>query len=215
MHSARRMRLRFDHKCGTVKLTYPLGVSRRTVLAWAAKQKEWVEQQLLSRLPPEPFVPGAVIPLGEDEVELFWNEAAPRAPLLVPGKLTSGGPLNGFAGRIERFLKRLALERLSSETAKIATAARIRPVSVSVGDATTRWGSCSSSKRIRYSWRLIFAPDEARRYVVAHEVAHLVHLNHGPKFKAMERQLFGGDVDAARALLRRVGPRLRRLGSIR
>lgn len=209
------MRLRFDDKCGIVKLTYPLGTSKPTVLAWVRDQKEWVEQQLLCRLPPEPFVPGAIIPLGDDEVELSWNEAAPRAPRLLSGKLTSGGPLHGFAGRIECFLKRFALELLSSETANIAAAAGIRPKSVSVGDATTRWGSCSSSKRIRYSWRLIFAPAEVRRYVVAHEVAHLIHLNHGPEFKAIERQLFGGDVAAARALLRWVGPRLRRLGGVR
>jgi predicted metal-dependent hydrolase len=81
-----------------------------------------------------------------------------------------------------------------------------------VGDANTRWGSCSAERKIRYSWRLILAPPAARRYVVAHEVAHLVHLDHGPRFKALEAQLFAGDVAAARGLLRRVGPRLKRIG---
>jgi hypothetical protein len=51
-----------------------------------------------------------------------------------------------------------------------------------------------------------------RRYVAAHEVAHLVHLNHGPEFKALEARLFGPGVSAAKASLRRIGPRLRRLG---
>ena len=86
---------------------------------------------------------------------------------------------------------------------------------VAVGDADTRWGSCSSSGRIRYSWRLILAPPEVRRYVVAHEVAHLVHMDHGPKFKALERELFEGDADAARLLLRRIGSRLKRIGRTR
>jgi predicted metal-dependent hydrolase len=58
---------------------------------------------------------------------------------------------------------------------------------------------------------LILAPPMVRRFVVAHEVAHLVHLNHGPEFKALEEQLFDGDVPAARALLRQVGGRLRRI----
>ena len=87
--------------------------------------------------------------------------------------------------------------------------------SVSVGDAGTRWGSCSASGSIRYSWRLILASAEVRRYVVAHEVAHLVHMDHGTKFKALERKLFEGDVDAARLLLGRIGSRLKRIGRTR
>jgi hypothetical protein len=153
-----------------------------------------------------------VIPLGDGDVALQWEEFGSRAPKLVPGKLIAGGPVESFPGRIERFLKGYALEILSRETAEFAALAGVTAASVTVGDAGTRWGSCSSSRRIRYSWRLVFAPSDARRFVVAHEVAHLVHLNHGPEFKALECKLYGGDVAAARALLRRVGPRLRRLG---
>jgi len=85
---------------------------------------------------------------------------------------------------------------------------------VSIGDAGTRWGSCSSSGSIRYNWRLVLAPPEVRRWVVAHEVAHRVHMNHGPAFKALEAELFAGDADAARLVLRRVGPRLKRIGRV-
>jgi predicted metal-dependent hydrolase len=98
------------------------------------------------------------------------------------------------------------------ETQEIAALAGKSVRSVTVGDAETRWGSCSSQGRIRYSWRLILAPPEARRYVVAHEVAHLVHLNHGAEFKSLERRLFGDETGPARELLRRCGPRLKRIG---
>ena len=214
MRNARRMRLRFEQGNGTLKLTYPLGMARRTVLDWAVSQRAWVKRQLESVLPPEPFVPGAVIPVGDGIMELEWQESGPRTPSFTAEKLVAGGPAEGFTSRIERFLKRHALELLSRETAEFAALAGATVASVTVGDAGTRWGSCSSERRIRYSWRLVFAPSEARRFVVAHEVAHLVHLNHGPEFKALERRLYGGDVAAARALLRRVGPRLRRLGRI-
>jgi predicted metal-dependent hydrolase len=93
-----------------------------------------------------------------------------------------------------------------------AAAAGVKPRSVSIGDAATRWGSCSSEGRIRMSWRLIHAAPHVRRYVAAHEVAHLVHLNHGAEFKALEARLFGTGVAEAKAALRRVGPRLRRIG---
>ena len=73
-------------------------------------------------------------------------------------------------------------------------------------------GAARPSGRIRLSWRLILASPQARRYVVAHEVAHLVHLNHGPEFKALEARLFGSGLAAAKASLRREAPRLRRIG---
>ena len=83
---------------------------------------------------------------------------------------------------------------------------------VSIGDASSRWGSCSASGAIRYNWRLVLAPPDVRRWVVAHEVAHRVHMNHGASFKALEAELFDGDVEAARSTLRLVGPRLKRVG---
>jgi predicted metal-dependent hydrolase len=212
IRGAHRLRLRLDEKRGVLKLTGPLRMNRKAALAWAAGQREWVEAQLGAMLPPEPFVPGARIPLDGEDVELVWDEKAPRTPSLGAGRLACGGPREGFARRIELFLKRRALDILSRETVEVAGRAGAALSSVTVGDADTRWGSCSSAARIRYSWRLVLAPPEARRYVVAHEVAHLVHLNHGPGFKALERQLFGGDPAAARLLLRRAGPRLKRIG---
>ena len=118
----------------------------------------------------------------------------------------------GFARRVELFLKRLALATMSGEAASSPRRPASTRATISVGDAGTRWGSCSSQGRIRLSWRLILASPQARRYVVAHEVAHLVHLNHGPAFKALEAHLYGSGLAAAKASLRREAPRLRRIG---
>jgi predicted metal-dependent hydrolase len=162
------------------------------------------------------LLPGARIPLEGRDVLLVHDDGSPRTARLDGDRLLCGGPIDGFARRIELFLKRRALDTLSRETAEIARAADVAAAAVSVGDADTRWGSCSAERRIRYSWRLILAPRAARRFVVAHEVAHLVHLDHGPGFKRLEARLFGhfasGEVAAARSLLRRVGPRLKRIG---
>lgn len=212
LRSARRLRLRLDERRGLLKLTCPHRMSQRAALAWAAEQHEWVAAQLASLLPAEPFAPGSQIPIHGKEIRLAWIEGASRTPMLKGNELHCGGPETGFSRRIETFLKQLALDTLSQDTAQIAATAGVSPRSVSVGDATTRWGSCSAGGRIRYSWRLILAPPEVRRYVVAHEVAHLAHLNHGPEFRTLEARLFGGDVRAARDLLRRVGPRLKRVG---
>ncbi len=212
VRGARRLRLRFDERRRVLKLTCPPRTSRRSALAWAAEQRAWVDTQIADALPGEPFVPGAIIPVEGRDTRLVWLQGASRVARLERDELRCGGDEGGFARRIETCLKRLALDTLSLETAEFAAAAGISPRSVTVGDANTRWGSCSAEKRIRYSWRLILAPPAARRYVVAHEVAHLVHLDHGAEFKALESRLFDGDVAAARGLLRRVGPRLKRIG---
>jgi predicted metal-dependent hydrolase len=212
MRTARRVRLRFDESTGSLKLTCPARMSRRAALAWALDQREWVEAQLARSAPPMPLVPGAVIPIQGEETRIVWDEAHARTPRMVGGELHCGGPEVGLARRIENYLKALALKTMSEEVAEFASLAGVEAAAVSIGDPATRWGSCSSSGRIRLSWRLILAPPHVRRYVVAHEVAHLKHLNHGAQFKALEARLFGHGLAEAKASLRRVGPIIRRVG---
>lgn len=212
IRNARRLRLRFDESAGILKLTCPPRTSRRSALAWALDQREWIDAQLARALPAEPFEPGAIIPLEGADIALMWSEGEPRSPKLAAGELFCGGPAESFSRRIETFLKRRALAIMSGEVAEFAAAAGVSPKSVAVGDAGTRWGSCSSQGRIRLSWRLILAPPQVRRYVVAHEVAHLVHLDHGPQFKALEARLFGPGLAEAKGQLKRLGPRLRLIG---
>ena len=215
LRSARRLRLRFDEAAGVLRLTCPWRTSRRAALAWALDQREWIDAQLARADPAEPFVPGASIPLEGQDVRIAWREDWPRAAALIDRELRCGGPEAAVARRIESFVKARAREVMSRDVAEFAVAAGVTPRSVSIGDAATRWGSCSSEGRIRLSWRLILAPPEVRRYVAAHEVSHLVHLNHGPEFKGLEARLFGAGVAEAKAALRRIGPRLRRIGGRR
>jgi len=212
IRNARRLRLRFDESAGALKLTCPPRTSRRKALAWALDQREWIDAQIARAEAPMPFEPGALIPVEGVETRLIWSDRLGRMPLLAAGELRCGGPLSGYARRIETFLKRHALDVMSREAAEYAAKAGLTVRSVSVGDAASRWGSCSSPGRLRLSWRLILAPPDVRRYVVAHEVAHLRHLNHGAEFKALEASLFGPGVAAAKSELRRLGPRLRRIG---
>jgi predicted metal-dependent hydrolase len=212
IRNARRLRLRFDEAAGVLRLTCPLRTSRRAALSWVLDQRGWIDAQLARAGAPEPFMPGATIPLLGAETRIHWAAHFPRSPALIEGELRCGGPEDAVPVRIERFLRRLALRTMSSDVAGYAAAAGVSPSSVSIGDAATRWGSCSSQGRIRLSWRLILAPPEVRRYVAAHEVAHLVHLHHGPEFKALEARLFGPGLAQAKAMLRRIGPRLRLIG---
>jgi predicted metal-dependent hydrolase len=209
---ARAMRLRLDEARERLVLTFPRRMSRRTALDWVLGQGEWVDRQLASVRPGEPFVPGSTIPLEGRAIQLQWMDSLPRNPELVDGVLRCGGPEAAFAGRIENFLRARARRRLSEATAAMAEKGAVSIKSVAVGDASSRWGSCSVSGSIRYNWRLILAPPHLLSWVVAHEVAHRRHMDHGPAFKALEAELYDGDVAAARAELRALGTRLKRVG---
>jgi predicted metal-dependent hydrolase len=209
---ARRLRLSLDEPRGLLRLTVPRRVSRRAALAWAEQQSDWVEAQLARIEPGEPLASGATIPFDGTDVLLQWDEAASRTPRLDGQILRCGGPAERFSDRIARWLRDEARRRLVEETRALTARNGIADAPVSVGDADTRWGSCSSSGAIRYNWRLLLAPPHVRAYVVAHEVAHRVHLNHGPGFHALQATLYDGDVGDARLALRRIGPRLKRVG---
>ena len=212
LKSARRLRLRFDEARGVLKLTCPLRTSRRAAISWALDQRDWIEAQVARAVTSTPFGNGAIIPIEGEEVRIFWDPAAPRTPTRDGGDLRVGGLQSSLARRVELFLKRRALNTMSQEVAEYAAAAGVAAASVSVGDPGTRWGSCSSQRKIRLSWRLILAPPAVRRYVVAHEVAHLRHLDHSREFKALEARLYGHGVAEAKASLRRLGPLLRGVG---
>jgi predicted metal-dependent hydrolase len=211
---ARTMRLRVDPRTGGVVLTFPRRLSQRRALAWAASQQAWIEAAI-ARIPPRvPLEPGQKLPLHGVPHLIDWRAERPRTVRVEPERIVIGGPAEMVEARLLRWLKRHALEVLTAETREFAEKAGVTIERVGVGDPRSRWGSCSSSGAIRYSWRLILAPDWVRRATVAHEVAHRVHMNHGPDFHALVEQLLGIDPAPARAWLRREGASIHRIGRL-
>jgi hypothetical protein len=211
---ARTMRLRVDRRTGEVILTMPRRASRRRALEWAAGHAGWVEAELAKVVPARAIEPGTALPLYGRPHAVDWAEGRSRLPSVAADRILVGGPRDGLEPRLLRWLRRHALDLLSAETAEFAAKAGVEVRRVGVGDPRSRWGSCSSSGALRYSWRLIFAPDFVRRATVAHEVAHRVHMNHGPAFHRLVAALLGEDPAPARTWLRREGAALHRIGRI-
>ncbi|HEV2815749.1 MAG TPA: SprT family zinc-dependent metalloprotease [Allosphingosinicella sp.] len=209
---ARRLRLHVDPRTRAVTLTVPKRTSRRSALAWAAGHRAWIEAALAAIPETIRFAPDALVPLHGVAHRIDWDPARPRRIERGEGRLVAGGPAEGLDRRLLRWLKAHALDLLGRETRELAQRAGARVTRIGVGDPVSRWGSCSGSGAIRYSWRLILAPDFVRRATVAHEVAHLVHLNHGPAFHALVADLLGADPRPARAWLKREGAALHRFG---
>ncbi len=104
--------------------------------------------------------------------------------------------------RVRDYLAALAQDELARARPRARRADRDKIARVGVRDTKSRWGSCSSSGNLSFSWRLVFAPEPVIDYVVAHEVAHLVEMNHGPRFWRVVASLTP-DSAAPRAWLKR------------
>lgn len=207
---SRRYKLVFDGARGELRLTLPRRANATRALKWASEQQAWLSEQVGKSAAPVLVAPGAFVPVFGIERRVEWAAGAPRAVRLDAEVLRLGGPAETAGRRIERWLKAEALALMTYESREIAERAGLRVGRVGVGDPRSRWGSCTHDGDLRYSWRLVMAPDHVRRATVAHEVAHLRHMDHGAAFHALVEELHDGNVDAARAWLRREGRGLHR-----
>ncbi|MEL6280973.1 MAG: M48 family metallopeptidase, partial [Pseudomonadota bacterium] len=105
------------------------------------------------------------------------------------GRLDVGGPEVGIDRRVAAWLKEEARAWLLARAGVHAAQLGARFERIAIRDTTSRWGSCSASGALSFSWRLILAPDAVSDYVAAHEVAHLREMNHSARFWALVERL--------------------------
>lgn len=204
---ARRMSLRVSGLDGRVSLTVPHGVSEKTMHRFLAERETWLRQHISGVDEAVQVGPGAELPI-EGRLRLVVPAPVPRivledARLLIPERLSQ--PEKGIAPWIKRQARPL-LEEASQAYARQLGVGFSR---VTLKDTRSRWGSCSSAGNLNYSWRLLLAPRPVLRYVAAHEVAHLVEMNHSPAFWAVVARIYP-DWQAQRDWLRSYGNGLHR-----
>ncbi len=213
---SRRFTLRIRAASRDVLLTVPARASLKAAREFAERHSAWIGVRL-ARLPrPVVFEPSARAPLRGVEHRIVHRPGARGVVWLEPRE---GEPLICVAGerphvprRVADFLKREALKDIEAAVARHAKAIGVRPKRIAVRDTVSRWGSCSSAGRLSFSWRLILAPPFVLDYLAAHEVAHLVHMNHSPKFWSVVRRAFP-HVDRAETWLKAHGASLHRYGA--
>jgi predicted metal-dependent hydrolase len=208
---ARRLIVKVHPSTGEVTVVAPSQRALDRALAFAKGETRWIAQQL-ARIPkPVPFLHGAKIPYrGEDHLIVAGEGLVARHE--DRALISIGGRAEHAPRRMTDFLKREARKLLDARTRDFAARIGATVRRVSVRDTASRWGSCSTGKNISYCWRLIMAPDFVADYVVAHEVAHLKEMNHGPRFWRLVRELVG-DVETPQLWLRKNGTALHRYGA--
>lgn len=203
--SARRMTMRLAPDGSEVRITLPRWGRTAEALEFARSRADWLAAQLHALPAPLVLRDGALLPYQGLALVLRHDPARPRRVRVEDAALLVGGPAEGLDGRVRRWLEGEARRLLADDLAHYCALAGSAPPSLMLSRARRRWGSCAADGTIRINWRLIMAPAAVRRSVVAHEVAHLAHFDHSPRFHAHLDDLFEGDVEAANHWLRREG----------
>lgn len=206
---AKRIILRID-PVGTVTLVVPRRTSRDEAVAFARSKAEWLNDRLAALPQPVPFRNGAELPvLGR--THRIRHDPFSCGVRLCRSEIVVAGECGHLPRRVADFLRREARRECADRARRFARRLGRQVGRVSVRDPKSRWGSCSHKGHLSFSWRLILAPEWVLDYVIAHEVAHLVEMNHGPRFWRLVDRLYPDSV-RPREWLRRHGTRLHRYG---
>jgi predicted metal-dependent hydrolase len=184
---ARRYTLRIHPSDREAILTMPPRGTLADAKDFAQRHGAWIAARL-GRLPKAaPFHHGAIIPLRgiphrivhrAGERGTVWTETRDSGERI----LCVAGGLEYLDRRVHDFLKREARRDLQKVAQRYADTLGVKVKRLSIRDQSSRWGSCTSAGSLSFSWRLILAPPFVLDYLAAHEVAHLVEMNHSPRF---------------------------------
>lgn len=205
---ARRMTLRIEAGGRGLRVTVPPGIAPREVERFLDRHQGWLETRL-AKLPDKPQVrAGVKLPLrgvphlivhAEGRRGTVTASAEDGAPVLIVH-----GDKQHLPRRLADFLKREAKRDIEALVARHTERVGRNAKSIRFKDTTSRWGSCTAQGGLSFSWRIMMAPPVVIDYLVAHEVAHLKEMNHGPNFWALCKELCPR-TEEARAWLKRNG----------
>ena len=216
---AKRLTLRMlaqERDGDLMKVTVPPGTDRDEIDDFLERQRDWIARQLASRPQRMPLADGASIPVRGVDTRIVHASRGRGATRLAerdgePAILVFGEEEH-LTRRVKDLLKKEARADLRRAVAHHASRLGVRPTSVTIRDTVSRWGSCSTTGALNFSWRIVCAPPEVLDYLAAHEVAHLREMNHSPRFWARVAETLPG-YEEPRRWLKCNGARLHAIGS--
>ena len=215
--SARRYTLRIHATRREAILSMPLRGSLTDARAFAERHGAWLAERLRKLPVAVTFAAGATLPLRGELVRIVHRPRTRGTVWLECGDdganmLCVAGDAAHTARRVKDHLKREARRDLAVAVRRYADALGVRFKRISVRDQSSRWGSCNSDGVLSFSWRLIMAPPFVLDYLAAHEVAHLVEMNHSHRFWRVVARVCP-ETDRAKAWLNAHGNDLHRYGA--
>lgn len=211
---ARRLILRLDEHGSGALVTIPKHASFAEGLAMAQRKSDWIKRQLAKTPDTVVFGDGVEVPfLGSPHVIRHVPQG--RGVQRIAGEILVAGRTEHLNRRLTDWLKAQARSTINQRAHDKALEVDRRISKISIRDTRSRWGSCGAGGSLNFSWRLVMAPVHVLDYVIAHEIAHLVHRDHGAGFWALAESLTDtslGRMEDARAWLNAFGRTLHRYG---
>lgn len=178
---ARSIVLRYQPLKHALTLTLPPYVSIRKGLGFIEKKQDWVHKQLAKHQDKIPFADGSMLPVLGTEYRLT-HVGGRGVVRMEHGQLFVPGDPTFMARRVRDWLKKTAYEAISQRAHTQADLLGCTIRKITLRDTRSLWGSCTRNGHLSFSWRLLLAPPEVLDYLVSHEVAHLVEMNHSKRF---------------------------------
>jgi len=210
---ARRMIVKVNPATGEVSVTTPSRRGLSAALEFARGEKDWIAGQLAKAPGPVRLCAGSTVPYRGVPHLILAAQGGPGPVWAQEGVIFVRGDAAHAPRRVLDFLKKEARKAFEARVLHHAAMLGVKASRITVRDTASRWGSCSTARALSFSWRLILAPDFVLDYVVAHEVAHLRELNHGPRFWAHVRSLIC-DMKAPQNWLKSNGRELQRYSAL-
>lgn len=185
---ARRFSLRVAQADGRVTLSFPTRAREADAIAFAYAQEEWIRTAIAKMPQTQRVVLGGNIAIEGVSLTLIAGQG--RSVRQEGTQLIVPGDPNQIGARVAAFLKVRARDRLAKASDHFAAQIGRQVTQISLRDTRSRWGSCTHEGALMYNWRLIMAPPPVLEYVAAHEVAHMVEMNHSDAFWSVVAQLF-------------------------
>lgn len=191
-------------------LTVPRSGRWTDAEAFLLKHVEWLGVRLDKSHDAPALAPGSTIPLRGEQMRIVSLPSLRGRVSIIDNEIHVPGGEEHCKRRLVDWLKAQARADLEVACALHAGNLDVKIASISLRDQASRWGSCSSSRRLNFNWRLIMAPPFVLDYVAAHEVAHILEMNHAPAFwRTVERTL--PDYERGRRWLKSNGQGLMRI----
>ncbi len=191
-----------------IHISKPFMTSTAFVMKFLESKRKWVEKIFADAPHKKSLTPGCVIQILGRNVKIIHDETMRSNKYIDSDKMTLciGGGADMFERRVRDFIK----SELLTEIKQIikTTPRQYWPKHITLRDTASRWGSCSTTGNMSFSWRLAFAPYEVMRYVVIHELSHTEHMDHSPQFWATVAKLYGFGVERAKRWLSKNGQSL-------
>ncbi len=208
---AKRLTLRLFPAGDGLKVTIPGHVGDDEIEEFVNRNKNWAATRI-ARLPKRVELGhGATIPFKGIEHKISSSGKLRGLVQVISENdqpiLSVPGEASATSRKLVSFMKREARKELDKVVNLHAEKIGIRPKQIRITDTTSRWGSCSSTRTLSFSWRIIMAPPEVLNYLAAHEVAHLKEMNHSDRFWKLTRELCP-DTDIQKSWLRTHGAKL-------